>query len=99
MCVRTSVRLLTPKCHIYYGHGKWQKPVKYIRHPYEDELTAVKAKSFFRLNFDGYTDVDNKERARTRDEKQRRRISLEEKHEKTFPCGGDLNEKCLRPPR
>ena len=33
------------------------------------------------VNFDIYTDVDNRERARARDEKQRRLISLEEKHE------------------
>ena len=33
------------------AHGKRQKPVSYISHPYEDELTAVKAESlfFFRL--------------------------------------------------
>ena len=29
------------------AHGKRQKPVSYIRHPYEDELAAVKAESFF----------------------------------------------------
>ena len=34
-----------------HGHGKLQKSVSYIRHPYEDELTAVNAESFFRLNF------------------------------------------------
>ena len=33
---------------------------------------------FFRLNFNVCNDVDNRERARARDNKQRRRISLEE---------------------
>ena len=53
-----------------------------IRHPYKDELTAVKAEyCFFPLNFNVYTDADNKERARARDKKQRRRLSWEEKRE------------------
>ena len=36
---------------------------------------------FFDVIFDVYTHVDNRERARASDWKQRRRISLEEKHE------------------
>ena len=36
---------------------------------------------FFDVIFDIYTHVDNRERAREIDWKQRRRISLEEKHE------------------
>ena len=36
---------------------------------------------FFLLNFNVYTDADNKERARARDKKQRRRLSWEEKNE------------------
>ena len=44
--------------------------------------------SFFRLTFNVYIDVDNKERARARDKKQRRPISLE------FYSGGEKNEKC-----
>ena len=40
------------------------------------------AESFFQLNFNVHTDVDNRERARARDKKQRERISLEGKYEK-----------------
>ena len=49
----------------------------------ESEKTTTKPVSFlfFRSNFIAYTDVDNRERARASDKKQRRRISLEEKHE------------------
>ena len=36
------------------------------------------ADSFFQLNFKVYIGVDNRERARTRDKKQRRPISFEE---------------------
>ena len=36
---------------------------------------------FFDVIFDVYTHVDNSERARASDRKQRRQISLEEKHE------------------
>ena len=39
---------------------------------------------FFLLNFNVYTDADNKERARARDKKQRRRLSWEEKHENYY---------------
>ena len=37
--------------------------------------------SFFRPRYNVYTDVDNRERARARDKKQRRRILLEKQHE------------------
>ena len=40
-----------------------------------------KADYFFRLNFNVYINVDKRERARARDKKQRRPISLEEKRE------------------
>ena len=33
----------------------------------QDELTAVKVESISRLNFNAYTDVDTRERARARD--------------------------------
>ena len=36
---------------------------------------------FFDVIFDVYTHVDNRERARASDWKQRRKLSLEEKHE------------------
>ena len=49
-----------------------------FREPEDDN----QAESSFRLNFNVYTDVDNRERARARDKKQRRRILLEGKHEK-----------------
>ena len=52
-----------------------------------------KADSFFRLTFNVYIHVDNKERAGARDKKQRRPISLE------FYSGGEKNEKCWWPPR
>ena len=37
-----------------------------------------KADSFFRLIFNAYIDMENRERARARDKRQRRPISLEE---------------------
>ena len=49
-------------------------------HPLEIKTTTTKADSFFRLNFNVYIDVDNKQRARAKDKNQRRPISLEEKH-------------------
>ena len=43
---------------------------------------SIKAESFlFRLNFNVYADMDNRERARARDKKQSRRISLETQYE------------------
>ena len=43
---------------------------------------SIKAESFlFRLNFNVYADMDNRERARARDKKQSRRISLETQSE------------------
>ena len=41
-----------------------------------------KAESFFRLNINVYINVDNRERTKARDEKQRRPILLEETPEK-----------------
>ena len=35
----------------------------------EDELTAVKTESISRLNFNAYTDMDTRERARARDKR------------------------------
>ena len=49
-------------------------------HPLEIKTTTTKADSFFRLNFNVYIDVDNKQRGRAKDKNQRRPISLEEKH-------------------
>ena len=46
------------------GHRKLQYPVSYICYPCEDELTAVKAETFLKLNFNVYTGVDNRETAR-----------------------------------
>ena len=36
---------------------------------------------FFQLNFNVYTDVDDREKAEGRDKVQKRRVSLKEKHE------------------
>ena len=47
----------------------------------EKKYNNNKADSFFRLNFNVYINVDRRERARARDKKQRRPISLEEKRE------------------
>ena len=47
----------------------------------EKKYNNNKADSFFRLNFNVYINVDKRERARARDKKQRRSISLEEKRE------------------
>ena len=41
----------------------------------------IQSRVFFDVIFDVYTYVDNSERARASDSKQRRRISMEEKHE------------------
>jgi len=46
------------------------------------KINNNKAESFSRLNLNVYTDLDNKERARARDTKQRGSFSLEEKREK-----------------
>ena len=46
-----------------------------------EKLDNNKAESFFPLNFNVYNELSNRERARERDKKQRRSISLEEKHE------------------
>ena len=48
--------------------------------------TTTKADSFFRLTFNVYIAVDNRERARARDKIQRRPISLEEKHKNFIPA-------------
>ena len=42
----------------------------------KQQIKVNKADSFFRLNFNDYIDVDNREKARLRDKKQRRPISL-----------------------
>ena len=49
---------------------------------------ATLADSFFRPNFNVYIKVDKRERARARDKKQRRPISLEEKRE-NYDSGGE----------
>ena len=48
----------------------------------EIKTTTTNADSFFRLNFNVYINVDNRERARARDKNPRRPISLEEKQKK-----------------
>ena len=56
---------------------------------------SIKAESFlFRLNFNVYADMDNRERARARDKKQSRRISLETQYEILKRSGWE-NEKML----
>ena len=48
-----------------------------------------KADSFFRLNFNVYIDVDNREKARLRDKKQRRPSSLEVRKLWNFYTGSE----------
>ena len=48
---------------------------------FRKEKQQQQSRVFFDVIFDIYTHVDNRERAREIDWKQRRRISLEEKHE------------------
>ena len=48
---------------------------------FRKEKQQQQSRVFFDVIFDIYTHVDNRERARAIDWKQRRRISLEEKHE------------------
>ena len=45
------------------------------------EKRQQQSRVFFRLSFNVYTDLDNRERPRARDKKQRRRILLEKQHE------------------
>ena len=47
----------------------------------EKKKKKKQGRVFFDVTFDIYTHVDNRERARAINWKQRRRISLEEKHE------------------
>ena len=49
--------------------------------PLEREKKQQQIRVFFDVIFDVYIHVDNRERARASDWKQRRKISLEEKHE------------------
>ena len=44
---------------------------------FRDKNNNSKADSFFPLNFNFYADMDNREKARARDKKQRRPISLD----------------------
>ena len=44
------------------------------------EKKQQQSRVFLRLSFNVYTDIDNRERARARDKKQRRRILLEKQH-------------------
>ena len=52
-----------------------------------------KAESFFRLNLSVYIDLDNRERAKARDKKQRRSFSRWKKNIKILYRGWE-NEKC-----
>ena len=45
------------------------------------EKKQQQSRVFLRLSFNVYTDIDNRERARARDKKQRRRILLEKQHD------------------
>ena len=64
-----------------HGHGKLQKSVSYIRHPYEDELTAVKPESFFSTQFP-LTWITEKE------------LEREIKHKETNFVGGKNKNFC-----
>ena len=62
--------------------------------PFKDKKAGTtNASSFFRLNFNVYIDVDNRERDRARDKNRRRPISLEEKQKKIY-SSGEKKKKC-----
>ena len=60
--------------------------------PFRDKNNNNKYDSFFRLDFNVYVTVDNRERARARDKHQRIPISLEEKQK--IYRGGEKKGKC-----
>ena len=60
--------------------------------PFRDKNNNNNYDSFFRLGFNVYINVDNRERARARDKHQRIPISLEEK-QKNYR-GGEKKGKC-----
>ena len=66
--VRTRTYVRAP-LHVSRGE------ILHFRYPC---VSAVNADSFFRLNSNVFIDVDNRERARARDKKQRRPILLVE---------------------
>ena len=66
-------------------HFRIQAPLRFggKSHGHSDfkrEKTTTMPIFFFLIKFNLYTDIDDRERARARDKKERRRISLEEQH-------------------
>ena len=86
---KSSVRstYVRPPLHVsrdeilHFKHMRVSAVNRIASRAFRDKNNNNKANSFFRLNFNVYVDVDNGERARARDKKQRRKISLKEKHE------------------
>ena len=82
--VRPSVR---PPLHVsrdeilHFKHTRVLALNRIASQTFRDKNNNSKSDSFFPLNLNVYIDMDNRERARARDKKQRRPISLEEKHE------------------
>ena len=64
---------------MYFKHPRVFAVNRIASLTFKDKNNNNKADSLFRLNFNVYIDVGNRERARAR-QKQRRPISLEEKH-------------------
>ena len=65
-------------------HFRIQAPVRFggKSHGHSDvrEKKQQQCREFILIKFNLYTDIDDRERARARDKKERRRISLEEQH-------------------
>ena len=77
--VGTSIPSCKPDEIWCFKHPRVSAVNRIASRPFRDKKTTTKADSFFRLNFNVYIDVDNRQRARTRDKNQRRPISSEEK--------------------
>ena len=77
----TSAR--TPLLHasgdeiLHFKHTRVLALNRIASRTFRDKNNKSKADSFFPLNFNVYIDIDNREKARARDKKQRRPISLD----------------------
>ena len=86
---KSSVRgtYVRPPLHVswdellHFKHPRVSAVNRIASRTFRDKNNNIKADSFFRLNYNVYIDLDNRERARARDKQQRRPISLAEKHE------------------
>ena len=79
--VRPYVRPLSRDEILHFKHTRVLALNRIASQTFRDKNNNSKSDSFFPLNLNVYIDMDNRERARARDKKQRRPISLEEKHE------------------